>query len=386
MPEHKPSHRLRHWLLWPLIVAAAIALFWWSTRDAPVSVGVYTVAAGTVQSTVANTRAGTVDACRRARIAPASGGQVSRLAVKEGERVTTGQVLIELWNNDLSAQLVLSEREADAAKARMDDACLRADVADREAQRLKRMHERGLASDERRDQAVTEAQAQAAACRAARATLAVSAARIAVNRAALNKTILNAPFDGIVAEVYPEVGEFVTPSPPGIPTPPAVDLIDDSCMYVTAPIDEVDAAGVKTGLRTVITLDAMRDRKFAGTVHRVAPYVQDRQKQARTVDVEVRFDDPAEIKSLLTGYSADVEIVLQEREGVLRVPTEAITESNRVLILENGVIVERQFEPGLSNWRFTEIRSGIKAGELVITGSNREGVKPGVRAVVRRQP
>jgi hypothetical protein len=44
-----------------------------------------------------------------------------------------------------------------------------------------------------------------------------------------------------------EVGEFTTPSPPGIPTPPAVDLIDDSCLYVSAPMDEVDAPRLKTG-------------------------------------------------------------------------------------------------------------------------------------------
>ena len=60
--------------------------------------------------------------------------------------------------------------------------------------------------------------------------------------------MLTAPFDGVVAEVNAELGEYVTPSPPGIPTPPAVDLIDDRCLYVTAPIDEVDAPEIRTGM------------------------------------------------------------------------------------------------------------------------------------------
>jgi len=51
-----------------------------------------------------NTRAGTIKACRRAKLAPAAGGQIVKLWVKEGERVQQGQVLLELWNTDLSAQ------------------------------------------------------------------------------------------------------------------------------------------------------------------------------------------------------------------------------------------------------------------------------------------
>ena len=88
-------------------------------------------------------------------------------------------------------------------------------------------------------------------------------------RALLDQATLRAPFAGIVAQINGEVGEFVTPSPPGIPTPPAVDLIDDSCLYVEAPIDEVDAARVKSGMPVRISLDAFRGQSFAGTVTRI---------------------------------------------------------------------------------------------------------------------
>ncbi len=353
------------------------------TRSESVAVVVQEVGYGPVQSTVANTRAGTVNACRRARISPAAGGQVARVAVREGVRVKAEQVLLELWNEDVEAQLDLARQESIAAQARAEDVCVRAEDAAREARRLGQLHERGLASDERRDQANTEAKAKDAACRAARANLLVSEAQIAVSRASIDKTILRAPFDGIVAEVYPEVGEYMTPSPPGIATPPAVDLIDDSCVYVTAPIDEVDAAAIRTGMAAVITLDALRDRSFRGKVRRIAPYVVDVLKQARTVDVEVVFDDAEETKQLLIGYSADTEIILERKPRVLRVPSEAVLEGNRVLLLDPAreELTERTFQPGLFNWRFTEVESGLDEGDLLVTSLEREGVENGARAV-----
>ena len=133
---------------------------------------------------------------------------------------------------------------------------------------------------------------------------------MAAARATQKRTVLRAPFAGVVARITGEVGEFTTPSPPGIPTPPAVDLIDDSCLYVTAPIDEVDVARVRVGQRASITIDAIPGRRFPGRVRRVAPYVVDFEKQARTVDVEMEFLNPEDVKALLVGYSADAEIIL----------------------------------------------------------------------------
>ncbi len=370
-----------------VIAGVLMAAVWLGTRPQPVKVLVRELGVGSVQSSVSNTRAGTLEACRRARISSTIGGQVIAVHTREGDRVRAGQVLLELWNEDVTAGLELATQESVAARANAEDACVRAEDAEREAKRATQLHKRGLTSDESRDQAVTEAKARNAACRAAQASLQVSVAQIAVRQAAFDKTIVKAPFDGIVADLFPEVGEYVTPSPPGIITPPAVDLIDDSCAYVTAPIDEVDAAAIRPGMPAVITLDALRDRQFKGTVRRVAPYVVDVSKQARTVDVEVIFDDPTEAKTLLTGYSADVEIILQERKDVLRIPTEAVLEGNRVLVLDtdNQQIVERTFKPGLSNWRFTEALTAsqpeIKAGDLVVISLEREGVEGGARAI-----
>jgi HlyD family secretion protein len=369
-----------------LALAGAIAAGWWyAARPKPVEVRVSAAEVGTVEAIVANTRAGTVKACRRAKLAPGTGGQIERLEVRAGDRVAAGQLLLELWNRDIEAQVLLAQREAEAGEARARAACLNADNAEREAQRQVKLKERRMASEEAVDRAITAAQAGLADCEAARATARVSAARVGVAQAELERTRLVAPFPGVVAEVSGELNEYVTPSPPGIPTPPAVDLIDDSCFYISAPIDEVDAARVKLGQAARISLDAFGERNLPGEVRRIAPYVLDVEKQARTVEVEVEILDPAPETPLLAGYSADVEIVIERREGVLGIPTGAVRvgEPPSVLLLDpgSGLIEAREIETGISNWERTQVTGGLAAGDQVILSIDREGVEEGARGV-----
>lgn len=378
---------LRGLLLFSLLAAAAVAGIWYFTRPPVLPVTVAKVGRGTVEATVANTRAGTVKACRRARLAPQSGGQISRLLVREGERVEAGQVLLELWNVDLAAQEKLARKQLSSAQARIQEACTVAQQFEREAERSRQLRAKGFISDARLDQAQSEAKARGAACEGARADVGQARERIAVAQAGLDRSQLRAPFAGIVAEVTGELGEFTTPSPPGIPTPPAIDLIDDSCLYVSAPIDEVDAPQVKVGMEGRITLDAMAGKHFPGKVRRIAPYVLDLEKQARTVEVEVQFDDPAATKGLLVGYSADVEIVHTSRSNVLRIPTPALLEGAKVLVLgTDGVVHERKIQTALSNWEYTEVSGGLSEGDQVVTSLDRAGVKAGVRATVEPAP
>lgn len=373
-----------------VLLGLAAGAVWWTTRPEPPLVAVHTVARGTVESTVANTRAGTVHARRRAKLAPGTGGQVAALHVTEGDRVSEGQVLLELWHEDLTAQRALAESEVLRAQALADEAQLRAELAEREAERQRELLQEGASSGERVDRADSEARAARAAQQAAAAQAAVSRRQLDVIDANLERTLVRAPFAGVVAEVNGEVGEFVTPSPVGIPTPPAVDLIDDAAPYVTAPIDEIDAAAVRTGLPVRITLDAFGDRAFAGRVRRIAPYVLDREKQARTVDVEVEFAEAVQDAALLAGYSADVEILLEQRDGVVRVPTEAVRDDTVLVRAPDGTLAERTITAGLRNWRFVEVARGLEPGDVVVLSRDREGVAPGavveVEATVAERP
>ncbi|HUP63182.1 MAG TPA: efflux RND transporter periplasmic adaptor subunit [Thermoanaerobaculia bacterium] len=367
-----------------LAIAAVLAFFFWrSTRPEVVPVVLGDVDRGRVERSVANTRAGTVNACRRAKLAPPAGGQIAALRVREGDRVREGQVLLELWNEDSAAQARVADEQSRSAVLRVEEACVRADTAEREAERARKMHRDGLLPDDQLDRAVSSAKTLRSVCDAARADVKQSQARVQLARATLTRTVLRAPFDGVVAKVTGEVGEFTTPSPPGIPTPPAIDLIDDSCAYITAPIDEVDVARVRVGQPAYVTIDALPGRRLPGRVRRVAPYVVDLEKQARTVDVEVELTNREDVKTLLVGYSADVEIILDARDDALRVPTEALLDGNRVLVFapKTGVLEERKVEPGIANWKFTEVRSGVQAGEKVVLSVERKGVAAGVKAM-----
>jgi HlyD family secretion protein len=185
-----------------------------------------------------------------------------------------------------------------------------------------------------------------------------------------------------VARVVGEVGEYTTPSPPGVPTPPAIDLIDDTCLYVKAPMDEVDAPKISPGQAVRVSFDALPKQSFSGTVRRVAPFVSALEKQARTVDIEVVLTPSDTAPRLLVGYSADVEVVLAVREGVLRVPTSALHEGGTVLVAgSDGVLAQRSITTGLSNWEYTEVREGLSAGDKVVTSLEREGVKAGASYV-----
>jgi HlyD family secretion protein len=220
----------------------------------------------------------------------------------------------------------------------------------------------------------------ASACEAARARVGQARASLDVARIALGKTVLKAPFDGVVAEISTEEGEWVTPSPPGLPIPPVLELFDPEDTYVSAPLDEVDVGRVKTGVAVRVTFDAWPGRTFPGKVTRVADYVLDQREQNRTFEVEVELDDAAFARALPPGTSADAVVVLARRDDVLRVPSYAILPGGRVLVLSEGRLVDAKVETGLKGAEWAEIASGLAPGDLVVTSLDRPEVKEGARA------
>jgi HlyD family secretion protein len=100
------------------------------------------------------------------------------------------------------------------------------------------------------------------------------------------------------------------------------------------------------------------------------------------VEVEVEFENPGDARHLLIGYSADIEVVVEARDGVLRIPTSALMPGNRALVLTDaGKLEERKVDVGLSNWEYTEVKGGLARSDRVVTSLDRDGVKAGARAV-----
>ncbi len=378
-----PKRAVRAMVMLATVGALAVALRLTVLRPDPVEVTVAEVTRGIVEDTVANTRAGTVKTRMRARLSPQMGGLVVELPARKGSRVERGDVVLRLEASVQQAQVRLAREEARAAGARAEDVCLGAELAARELARGRIMVADGILSAQQLDTLESAAQRSQAACAAARAALGQAQAAVALAQAQLELTVLRAPFSGVVADLTTEVGEWITPAPPGVPIPPVIDLLDPGSLYVSAPIDEVDSRRVRVGQAVRVTVDSVPGGSFPGRVVRMAPFVLDVLEQNRTVEIEVDFDDPTQLSDVLPGTSADVEVIVAFREDVLRVPTAAVGDGGTVLVLDGGVLVARTVTPGVRNWQFTECRGGVSEGELVVTMRDSAAVKAGARAVAR---
>ena len=361
-----------------VIIAAGVALRSWVFVEEAIPVTVTTATKGRVEETVTNTRAGTVKARRRAKLSPEIGGMVTELPFREGDYVSKGDVVLRLDDALQRAELDLRLREVDASMSEQEQACLAAERASRNLDRIKRLTEEEIASRDLLDDAETESRRATAACDAAESNVARARAAVVLSETRVTKMTLTAPFAAIVAEVDAEEGEWVTPSPPALPVPPAIDILDQGSIFISAPMDEVDSARIALDQKARVSIDSFPGKHFWGRVARVAPYVLDIEAQNRTVEIEVDLDDTEVLAKLLPGTSADVEVLLEVREGVLRIPTPALLEGNRVLIInETDRLVSKDVEAGLSNWDYTEIRNGLESSERVVISLDRAGVEPG---------
>jgi HlyD family secretion protein len=299
--------------------------------------------------------------------------------------VEAGDLVVELDDRAQRAELASARTTVEAARAQADEACLAAELAEKELARVETLHARGIASDQNLDLLLTDRDRTRAGCAAARAVIGQAESRVIAAEVQLAFTELRAPFAGTVAEVSTEVGEYITPSPPGLPIPPVIDLLDPASIYVSAPIDEVDAERILVGQAVRVTVDSRPDQSFPGVVTRVAPYVLDVLEQNRTVEVEVELDDPQEMKGVLPGTSADVELILERRDDTLRIPASAVAEGGMVLILKDGLLEERTIDVGLRNWRFAEVLGGLEPGEKVVVARNSPDIKAGALAEERSE-
>lgn len=353
----------RGWLWWAAGAGVAVAAlaWWWRPQGTPVKL--VAVGRGDVLVTLVNTRAGTIKSCQRAGLSLPGGGVVAQIAVKAGDRVAQGDLLLTLWSEDIRADLSRARAQQALGKTQREERCSEAAYYEREANRLATLLAKNLTSRTLAEQAQNLADTRRYICRASRQQERVDEALVAQVEARLAERRLQAPFAGVVAEVNSKLGEYMTPSPPGVAMPPVIDLIDDRCLYVSAPIDEVDAARLRVGQSARVLLDAMPGRDFAATVTRIAPYVKELEKQARTVEVEAALTSPPSDVPLLIGYSADLEVEVTRATDVLRVAASSRADDGSVLRLEGDRLVRVLPRWGGENWNWIEVAEGLAAGD-----------------------
>ena len=251
------------------------------------------------------------------------GGLVVELHVAEGDDVERGQLLavtdtaavMEALARETQASLDFAAREVDTARSRATEACVRADVAAREAERRARLHAQGVAGEEEAESARGEAEARKASCasattavRSAETNVEVARARLGRVRAELQRSYVRAPFDGRILDIIVHPGELIGER--GI-----LELGRVQRMYAIAEVYETDIRHVRVGQRATISSPAL-DRELAGTVETIRQKVQKQdeigtdpaaRKDARIVEVAIVLDDSAPAAGL-TNLQVDVVI------------------------------------------------------------------------------
>jgi macrolide-specific efflux system membrane fusion protein len=174
-----------------------------------------------------------------------------------------------------------------------------------------------------------------------------------------------APFEGVVAEVDVAPGDEVNANTV------VLKLVDPSVFEVSASVDEIDVSQVQQGQEATITLDALTDVELSGKVSSISAFANS-QSGVVSYSVTILVTSMPSGVQLREGMSATVTITKQLATNVLLVPTKAISNSSSnptVTVMVNGVPEVRAVKVGESNDEYTEIVSGLNAGEEVVVTS-----------------
>lgn len=385
MPFAVPRLRPVLLLLVPLLLLALPA---WRHWQGPLLPGYRIEARPLVQRVVAS---GEVSSQSLAQVGSEITGVVARRAVREGDAVRAGDLLLALRDDEQQARL----REAEAALRQLQDsdrpqaaAALREaqsalNQAERELARRETLQARGLLAVEALEQArqarisareaLNRARLDAAALAAGANQEQLLRQRLEAARAALAKTRIHAQHDGIVQTRSVEPGDLVQPGRV------LLEIARTDSREILLPLDEKNLAPLALGQHARVIADAYPERALQARVAFIAPAVD----PARgTLDVHLELLEPADF--LRQGMTVSVEIRTAERERALVLPHDALRQRDgeraRVLVLDAGRVAEREVRLGLRGSALSEVLDGLQDGAQVLAVD----AEPGRRA--RLQP
>jgi len=353
------------WFAVAAIVIAAIAIWLLSGKEEETQVkfNEETVAPQTLQSSI--TATGTIEPVTSVSVGTQVSGIVSKLYVDYNSVVKKGQVIAELDKTNLTSQL-------NSAKATLANAQSSLNYQSSNFKRYGNLYKKGLVSaDEYETAQLSYYQAKEQ----------VSAAREEVQRAQTNLgyATITSPIDGVVLSKEVEEGQTVAAS---FSTPELFTIAQDlTNMQVVADVDEADIGDVRKGERVTFTVDAYPDDTFSGTVTQV-------RQEATTTNNVVTYEVVISAKNadlkLKPGLTANVTIYTSEKSGVLSVSNKALRftptketvgqhkivdckSKSKVWVLQGNSIVAKGVKIGQTDGTHTEIISGVKQGQKIIS-------------------
>ena len=306
---------------------------------------------------------GTAYPVRESRIAASVGGTVTKLYVKEGDRVKKGQALIGIDNRNFKLGV-------DQAKAQLNAAKIQADLMRIEFDRIQKLKVSNAVSQSSFDQ--MKAQYDAAVAQQEMARVGLKQAK-----KMLGDATVRAPYDGIVAGLLIEKGEYASSMPPA----PLVHIIDNSSLEIKTFVAEEHARDIKVGQKAEVTIESAN-----ATVGGTVVFASDRiQEATRTFEIHVRIDNPD--NALKSGAYARVTILASTDQNATLLPSRSILRDNSgkpfVFIAKDGKVQQVFLKISDTKGQRTVVE-GLDAGSTIIT-TDLDDLKHGQTVTVKDQ-
>jgi RND family efflux transporter MFP subunit len=374
--ESAPSGKgMSRWLVAGALVLLAVLVWWWSRDPRPI---VRTVAARAVKSadsgaTVLNA-SGYVTARRRATVSAKVTGKVVEVSIEEGMTVEEGEVLARLDDSNVRAALELARAQLAAAGAALGETEVRLADARREQGRAQELLVAGVGSQQELDRSQAEADSLAARRVSEQSAVGVAERALAVQRQALEDTVIRAPFAGVVVSKDAQPGEMISPvsAGGGFTRTGIGTLVDMESLEVEIDVNEAYIQRVRPGQEVVGTLDAYPGWRIPCHVIAIVP-TADRQRATVRVRVGFAESDPRilpdmGIKVAFQGSVGDAGAAAERLPVV--VPRIAIRgdEDRPIVFVLSGDRVERRAVSVLPGGQGEEVQifAGLSAGERVV--------------------
>lgn len=357
----RPRRRLRRLLVPGLLLAALLAAAgfgYYKVRNAPVAVEVATVTLvyPSQEYTVLNAT-GYVVAQTKAAVASKATGRLEWLGVEEGSRVSRGQVIARLEDQDVSAARAQAAANLQLARANLEQGQAELRDAESALRRSADLLARNFVSPASHDMAIARVDKARAAVASLQAGIAAAQAGLRSAEVAVEQTLIRAPFDGVVLTKAANVGDVVTPFSSALDAKGAVvTMADMSTLEVEADVSESNLSQVKAGQPVEIQLDALPGLRFSGVVSRMVPTVD---RARATVMTKIRFLEPD--SRVLPEMSAKVAFLTREVAQAERAPRPAVNPA--VVVTRAGRAVAYRIDG--DRVAELEIRTGVRIGDLV---------------------
>lgn len=256
---------------------------------------------------------GYVNAVRLATVSSVTTGRLEEVLVREGSRVTTGQLLARLDSKDIQRQVSLAEAQLVSAQSMLKQQQVQHAEAQDQRQRIARLHQQGFASDDELTKADFAVSRLAAAVAVNESEVVVAERRLSIHQQQLLNTNIYAPFDGLVIDRAAEVGEIVSPvsAGGGFTRTGIFTLVDTSSIEAHVKVNESYIGRIQQGQTVTITPRSYPDLKLKGEVSTIMPAAE---KETASVKVIVTFLDHDE--RILPNMSVDLSFNEGEQSGL----------------------------------------------------------------------